>query len=46
MKRRIARPMQAAENMLMNETCFKVRGRDIMMPIKVMMTLKTTVHCE
>lgn len=40
------RPMKKAENIDMNDTCFNVRGVDKMMPIIVMITLKTTVHCE
>ncbi len=30
----------------MKETCFKVLGKDITIPISVAMTEKTTVHCE
>lgn len=39
-------PMHAAEPMDMNETCFKVLGRDMTIPINVAMTEKTTVHKE
>jgi hypothetical protein len=30
----------------MKETCFKVLGKDITIPISVAMTENTTVHCE
>lgn len=45
-KRRMAIPMQAAENIDMKETWFNVLGRDITMPISVTITLKTTVQSE
>jgi hypothetical protein len=45
-KSRMAMPMQAAENMDMNDTCFKVRGRDMTMPISVTMTANETVQRE
>ncbi len=34
------------ENMDIKETCFKVLGRDMTIPISVTMREKTTVHCE
>lgn len=34
------------ENIDMKETCFKVLGKDITIPISVAMTENTTVHCE
>lgn len=45
-KRRIAIPMQAAENMDIKETCLSVRGIDMTMPIIVTITEKSTVHSE
>jgi hypothetical protein len=36
--------MQAALNMLMKETCFRVLGILITIPIIVTMTLNATVH--
>lgn len=45
-KRRIAIPMQAAENMDMKDTCFSVRGTDMTIPMIVTMTEKSTVQSE
>jgi len=45
-KSRMASAMQAAENMDMNDTWFRVRGSDITIPIRVAMTENTTVHKE
>ena len=38
--------MHAAENIDINETCFRVLGKDMTMPIRVTMTEKITVHIE
>ena len=45
-KRRMAIPMHAAENIDINETCLRVLGSDMQMPIRVTMTEKITVHIE
>jgi hypothetical protein len=45
-KSKMAMPMQAAENMDMNDTCLNVRGRDMTMPISVTMTENETVQSE
>jgi hypothetical protein len=38
--------VHSPENIDMKDTCFKVLGVDITIPINVAMTEKTTVHCE
>ena len=45
-KSRMAMPIQKAENIDMKETWFSVRGSDIIMPIRVVMTEKITVQRE
>jgi hypothetical protein len=42
--KRIAMPIQAALNMLMKETCFRVLGILMTMPMIVTMTENITVH--
>lgn len=43
MKRRIAIPMQVAEDMPIKETCLGVRGSDITMPMGVVIIEKVFV---
>jgi hypothetical protein len=42
----VERAGHSPENIDMKETCFKVLGRDITIPINVAMREKITVHSE